>query len=135
MHPLCGYYFFLNTGLFKNNYTLFASLSQYNVLKIIRFFVLGKKIWPERGGKHSPSPKSWIVGPLKLCLSIYKWRNTAYRKFYQWFSPSIPVSSTNKTDHHDITEVLLNTITLIQVESWLNRKLYNVITAYIVYLI
>jgi hypothetical protein len=33
----------------------------------------------------------------------------------QWFSPSIPVSSTNKTDRHDIAEILLkvtlNTIT------------------------
>jgi hypothetical protein len=33
-----------------------------------------------------------------------------------WFSPSTPVSSTNKTDHHDITEILLkvvlNTITI-----------------------
>jgi hypothetical protein len=25
----------------------------------------------------------------------------------RWFSPSIPVSSTNKTDHHDITDILL----------------------------
>ena len=24
-----------------------------------------------------------------------------------WFSPSTPVSSTNKTDRHDITEILL----------------------------
>jgi hypothetical protein len=34
----------------------------------------------------------------------------------QWFSPGTLVSSTNKTDHHDITEILLkvalNTITL-----------------------
>jgi hypothetical protein len=34
----------------------------------------------------------------------------------QWFSPGTPVSSTNKTDHHDIIEILLkvalNTITL-----------------------
>jgi hypothetical protein len=33
-----------------------------------------------------------------------------------WFSPDTPVSSTNKTDRHDITEILLkvalNTITL-----------------------
>jgi hypothetical protein len=29
----------------------------------------------------------------------------------QWFSQGIPVSSTNKTDRHDITEILLNTIT------------------------
>ena len=25
----------------------------------------------------------------------------------QWFSPGTPVSSTNKTDHHDIAEILL----------------------------
>ena len=47
---------------------------------------------------------------------------TLYDKVYQWlaavrwFSPSIPVSSTNKTDCHDRTEILLkvalNTITL-----------------------
>jgi hypothetical protein len=30
----------------------------------------------------------------------------------QWFSPGTPVSSTIKTDRHDITEILLNTITL-----------------------
>ena len=26
----------------------------------------------------------------------------------QWFSPGTPVSYTNKTDRHDITEILLN---------------------------
>jgi hypothetical protein len=34
-----------------------------------------------------------------------------------WFSPGLPVSSTNKTDRHDIAEILLkvvlNTITKI----------------------
>jgi hypothetical protein len=25
----------------------------------------------------------------------------------RWFSPGIPVSSTNKTDRHDITQILL----------------------------
>jgi hypothetical protein len=36
----------------------------------------------------------------------------------RWFSPGTPVSSTNETDRHDITEILLNvalnTITLTQ---------------------
>jgi hypothetical protein len=47
-------------------------------------------------------------------------------KFGWWFSPGISVSSTNKTDHHDITEILLevalNTLTLIQLGSiwWSN---------------
>ena len=30
----------------------------------------------------------------------------------QWFSPSTPVSSTNKTDRHDITEILLKITSL-----------------------
>ena len=34
----------------------------------------------------------------KVCQSLAKGR---------WFSPGTPVSSTNKTDHHDITEILL----------------------------
>jgi hypothetical protein len=37
----------------------------------------------------------------------------------QWFSPGTPVSSTNKTDRHDIAEILLkvalNTITQLPV--------------------
>jgi hypothetical protein len=40
----------------------------------------------------------------------------------QWFSPGTPVSSTNKTDCHDITEILLkvalNTITLTLTDSF-----------------
>ena len=28
----------------------------------------------------------------------------------QWFSQGTPVSSTNKTDHHDITEILLKVV-------------------------
>jgi hypothetical protein len=44
----------------------------------------------------------------------------------QWFSPCTEVSSTNKTDHHDITEMLLsvalNTITLTLVD-YRNNKL------------
>ena len=32
---------------------------------------------------------------------------TLYDKVCQWFSPSPPISPTNKTDRHDITEILL----------------------------
>jgi hypothetical protein len=42
--------------------------------------------------------------------------NSAISAAGLWFSPGTPVSSTNKTDRHDITEILLtvalNTITL-----------------------
>jgi hypothetical protein len=45
-----------------------------------------------------------------LCDQVCQWLAAG-----QWFSPGIPISSTNKTDRHDITEILLkvalNTIT------------------------
>ena len=37
-----------------------------------------------------------------LCNKVCQWRVTG-----QWFSPGTPVFSTNKTDRHDITEILL----------------------------
>ena len=37
-----------------------------------------------------------------LCDKVCQWLATG-----RWFSPGIPVSSTNKTDYHDITEILL----------------------------
>jgi len=50
-----------------------------------------------------------------------------------WFSPGTPVSSTNKTDHHDITEILLkvelNTITLIQDKEVNSMCLFHVFIA------
>jgi hypothetical protein len=59
----------------------------------------------------------WVQIPLRvryttLCDKVCQLLATG-----QWFSPGNPVSSTNKTDHHDITEqllkVALNTITTI----------------------
>jgi hypothetical protein len=49
-----------------------------------------------------------------LCDKVCQWLAAG-----QWFSPGSLVSFTNKTDHHDITEILLkvefNTITLTQI--------------------
>ena len=46
-----------------------------------------------------------------------------------WFSPGPPVSSTNKTDHHDITDILLkvalNTIKLNKKQKTKTIKLYD----------
>ena len=60
----------------------------------------------------------WVRIPLRqvilettLCDKICQWLATGW-----WFSPGTLVSSTNKTDHHDIIEILLklalSTITL-----------------------
>jgi len=55
--------------------------------------------------------RSWQgVLDTTLCDKVYQWLATG-----RWFSPGTPVSSTNKTENHDITEILLkvavNTIT------------------------
>ena len=55
-----------------------------------------------------PSPlKSWVRISIRarctvFCDKVYQWLATD-----RWFSPGPPVSSTNKTDRHDITELLL----------------------------
>ena len=60
----------------------------------------------------------WVQTPLRrdvldttLCDKVCQWLTAG-----RWFSPGTPVSSTNKTDRQDITEILLkvamNTIVL-----------------------
>ena len=55
-----------------------------------------------------PSPlMMWVWLPLRmrcttLCDKVCQWLATG-----RWFSPCTPVSSTNKTDRHDITGILL----------------------------
>jgi hypothetical protein len=48
-------------------------------------------------------PRSWRgVFDATLCDTVCQWPATG-----RWFSPGTPVSSTNKTDRHLITEILL----------------------------
>ena len=48
----------------------------------------------------------------------------------KWFSPGTPVSSTNKTNHHDIAEILLKvalstiTLTLKEIKIDMNTMLW-----------
>ena len=58
--------------------------------------------------KNTQSPL-WVRMPLRrgeldtvLCDKVSQWLATG-----RWFSPGPPVSSTNKTEPHDITEILL----------------------------
>ena len=59
----------------------------------------------------SPIPLGWGVLDTTLCDKVCQWLAAGL-----WFSPGLPVSSTNKTNCHDITELLLkvtlNTIKL-----------------------
>ena len=67
-------------------------------------------------------PLRWGVLDTTLCDKICQWLAT-----YWWFSPGTLVYCTNKTDCHDITEillkVLLNTITLTPQ----NDKYFNIL--------
>jgi hypothetical protein len=46
----------------------------------------------------------------------------------RWFSPGTPLSSTNKTDPHDIPEILLKVMlnTIKTTKSELNREVQNI---------
>ena len=58
----------------------------------------------------------WVLSPDKV-IKVCQWLATG-----RWFFRVLTVSSTNKTDHHDITEILLkvvlSTITLTLLKSW-----------------
>jgi hypothetical protein len=56
--------------------------------------------------------KLWFQSPFMtrctrytVCDKVCQWLSTG-----RWFSPGTAVSSTNKTDIHDITEILLNVV-------------------------
>ena len=44
----------------------------------------------------------WWVRGITLCDKVCQWLAAGW-----WFSPGLPVSSSNKTDRHNITEILL----------------------------
>ena len=56
-----------------------------------------------------------------LCDKVWQWLATC-----QWFFPGPPVSSTNKTDCHDITEILLKRVvnTIKQINNNQNETTY-----------
>ena len=54
-----------------------------------------------------------------LCDKVCQWLATG-----RWFSPGPPVSSTNKTDRHDITEILLKVVSSIMKQTIIQVKLY-----------
>ena len=54
-----------------------------------------------------------------LCDQVCQWLATGH-----WFSPGSPVSSTNKTDHHDIAEILLK-VTLNTIKQTIKKKINN----------
>ena len=64
----------------------------------------------------------WGVLDTTLCDKVCQWLATG-----QWISPGTPFTSTNKTDRHDIIEILLkvvlNTITPSSFNEFVNKRL------------
>ena len=93
------------------------------IVKTRLIYLCWLSVWFILGPSWSWSYRMWIYNYLcNLCLSpLMLWVRipimarctTLWDKVCQWlvtgwqFSPCPPVSSTNKTDHHDITEILL----------------------------
>jgi hypothetical protein len=71
----------------------------------------------------------WGVLDTTLCDKVCQWLATG-----RWFSPGTPVSSTNKTDSHDITEILLkNVVSTIKSTNQLLLSHYYVILFFFCY--
>jgi hypothetical protein len=64
-------------------------------------------------------PLRWGVLDAPLCEKVCQWLAAGL-----WFSPGTLVSPTKKTDLHDITETLLNTIMLTLLYLWLHLPEY-----------
>jgi hypothetical protein len=62
-----------------------------------------------------------------LCDKVCQWLVAG-----QWFSPGTPDSSTNKTDRHDITEILLK-VALITINQ-LNQPIRNMATKHLLFI-
>ena len=113
-------------------------ISNKDIGLIGQFWSSSMKLALERGLSWSWWYGSWIhtylcnqyLSPLMLWVWILLRQgvldSTLWDKVCQllaavrWFSPGTPVSSTNKTDHHDITEILLKvaSITITLTHSW-----------------
>ena len=71
------------------------------------------------------------ISNITLCDQVCQWLMTG-----RWFSPGTSVSSTNRTDRHDIAEILLrvaiNTIALTNLHIWVQLicKLRTSLTHY-----
>jgi len=81
---------------------MFVLIKPYVKLYTNCFVIMFSNIYRGcRGCEYEP--RSWRgVLDTTLCVKVCHWLSTG-----QWFSLGNPVSSINKTDRHDITEILL----------------------------
>ena len=81
----------------------------------------------EKGNdNHTPPLKLWVRIPhmgrctrYNICDQVYQWLAVG-----RWFSPGTLVSSTSKTDRHDITEILLKVALNIIPPTIIHKSIY-----------
>ena len=76
----------------------------------------------------------WVRIPIRrglldttLCNKVCQWLVTG-----RWFSPGTPVSPTNKTDRHDVTQILLKVVlnTITQTQNLTILQVFLIIICY-----
>jgi len=108
---------------YKMNYTIFLRFNHLFDLGIVPtvwyflifYFIVNIELYRGRRGHDGMEVEFtnyltlWVRIPLRRYVlhttfsdHVCQWHATCW-----WFSPGTPVSSTNKTDRHDITEILL----------------------------
>jgi hypothetical protein len=83
----------LSRGRREHFWGILCEKSQFYAKKSYFFQIKG-------GARRVRPPPPWIRP--WLCDKVCQWLASG-----RWFSPGLPVSSPNKTDRHDITEILL----------------------------
>ena len=97
----------------SGNYTVSTCMVylrfDYFIIKCVCDIMSDKGVWCTCSRGHRGRdrmvvgiPLRWVVLDTTLCDKVCQWLTTG-----RWFSPGTPVSSTNKTDRHDMTEILL----------------------------
>jgi hypothetical protein len=87
----------------QNSYTTIIYNSLWLSSHITEIHVPKSIVWYGKPQKAQFEPRSWRgVLDTTLCDKVCQWLATG-----RWFSPGTQVSSTNRTDRHNITEILL----------------------------
>ena len=123
--PTCKKETNLNNFSLKTNVLfLFLDISKFHrdMVSYSKFYILkeNKKNFPTYlGGNRRPVASHWQT--ITFCDKVCQWLATGW-----WFSPGPPVSSTNKTDCHDITEILLKESSNIIKANQPNLPMFNI---------
>ena len=139
MHSVIGMFFLIDQDRISNTKKVLTSCKQRNT-SILLVYLWNRycfKIWRDRSGRIRMvvgftttyavrAFHHWCCEAYTVCDKVFQWLATG-----QWFSPGPPVSSTNKTDRHEITQILLkvalNTIkqTIKTWNTYLHVKLHK----------